>query len=214
MKQYFYAVIFVLLLFFNSTLQARERTEKTLIDPKISNSTRNLSLTQNRDMALGFTLDLLPIAMSAMSEEFGMTGQIWVGIEPIRLRLVGGSFSLPNWIAAQNGFEDKSTTVGAVIVDYVFGSHFDEWWIGTGFEYWQNTIGHEKAPGQQAEWSNVVWTIGGGYIWRVYGNFYIEPWVAGHVTMNSPDVTLAGKTYDPFPIMGEISLKIGWFIDI
>lgn len=167
-----------------------------------------------RTLALGFTVDVLPIVLSASAGDVGMSGQVWIGVDHLRLRLVGATFSQPGWLSAKDGFRDRDTAVMAVIVDYVFGDHFDRWWVGTGFELWYNSIGHEDAAGQRAAWSNVVWTAGGGYIWRVVGNFYVEPWIAGHVIMNDPDVILAGKAYTSLPVMGEISLKIGWFLDL
>ena len=170
--------------------------------------------TSSRKLALGFTLDLLPTVLSATAGEFGMSGQIWVGIDHLRLRLVGAKISQPDWLAAKNGFRNRDTAVEALIFDYVFGDHFDKWWIGTGFELWQNSIEHKNADGLRAYWTNLVWTLGVGYIWRVVGNFYIEPWAAVHVVMNDPDVRLAEKTYNPFPVMGEVSLKIGWFLNL
>ncbi len=167
-----------------------------------------------RALALGFTLDLLPTVLSATDSRFGMSGQVWVGIDAVRLRLVGARMHMPDWLAANNGFRNQRTTVAAGIVDYCFGKHFDEWWIGTGFELWLNEVDHRDAAGRTADWENIVWTVGGGYIWRFWNNLYIEPWAAAHVMLNRPEIALAGKTYDVFPVTGEVSLKIGWFLDL
>ena len=167
-----------------------------------------------RRLALGFAIDLLPTVLSATAGQFGMSGQIWVGIDHVRLRLVGAQIADPNWLAADQGFRDRESTVLAFLVDYVFGPHFDRWWVGTGFELWENSIVNVNAPGEQANWSNVVWTLGGGYIFRFRRNFYVEPWAAGHVVMNDPDVTLGGQTYHSTRVLAEVSLKLGWFLDL
>lgn len=202
--------------------EARESSESGVIEPERGEvepgrgedeSALAPLPTSSRKLALGFTLDLLPTVLSATAGEFGMSGQIWMGIDHLRLRLVGAKISQPDWLAAKNGFRNRDTVVGALIFDYVFGDHFDKWWVGTGFEFWQNSIEHKNADGR-AYWTNLVWTLGAGYIWRVVGNFYIEPWAAVHVVMNDPDVSLADKSYNPFPVMGEVSLKIGWFFDL
>lgn len=173
-----------------------------------------LSAKPARKMALGLTVDALPIILSATRGEVGMSGQAWMAVEHVRFRLVGAKLSQPNWLAAKDGFRDQDTTVAAVICDYVFGDHFDEFWVGTGFELWSNSIGHGAAPGERASWTNVVWTAGGGYIWRVIGNFYLEPWVAVHVTANEPKISLAGQTHHPVPVAAEASLKMGWFLEL
>jgi hypothetical protein len=165
-------------------------------------------------LALGLTVDLLPIALSATAGEFGMSSQVWLGVDHLRFRLVGARLSQPNWLAAKDGFRNQRTTVGALIFDYVFGDHFDKWWVGTGIEVWRSSIGHEDAEQQRASWTNAVGTVGAGYIWPVFGNFYIEPWGAAHVVLNDPPIRLKGKTYEPLPVMGEVSLKVGWFLDL
>lgn len=167
-----------------------------------------------RRLALGFAIDLLPTVLSATAGQFGMGGQIWVGIDHVRLRLVGAQIADPNWLAADQGFRDRESTVLAFIVDYVFGPHFDRWWVGTGFELWENSIANVNAPGQRATWSEVVWTAGGGYIFRFRHNFYVEPWAAGHVVMNDTSVSLGGQTYQPVRVLAEVSLKLGWFLDL
>src|SRR6476620_8963331 len=156
--------------------------------------------------AIGFTIDLLPILLSASVGELGLSGQIWLGFDHIRVRLVGAHMALPDWVGAKDGFQDQKLSSAAAIVDYVFGDHFDHWWGGGGFEYWHSSIGHEDVPGRRVSWDSVVATVGGGYIWRALANddvsFYVEPWAAGHlrVTPASPD--LDGYTYTPSRVNG------------
>jgi hypothetical protein len=86
-------------------------------------------------------------------------------------------------------------------------------WVGAGFEYWVRSIEHRDASGS-VEWSNSVATLGGGYIWRFAGNFYLDPWLGLHFTLDAESVSLAGATYDPTPILSSASVKVGWFADL
>jgi len=124
-------------------------------------------------MTLGFTTDLLPIVVSATEDEFGKSGQVWLGVESLRLRLVGADIFMPDGISANNGFTNRRITTYAFIVDKCFGEHYDGWWVGSGFELWMNEMEHEDAPGENVEWNNVAWTLGGGYTWRFWNDFFL-----------------------------------------
>ena len=165
-----------------------------------------------RRLALGFNVDFLPVVMSAASKEFGMAGQVWVGIDHLRLRMVGARTFMPKFMLSE-GFEKQDTTVLAFLVDYCFGDHFDSWWIGTGFELWFNEISHEGTR-DTAAWTSGVWTLGGGYIWRFWRNVFLDPWIAMHVPLNNKEVTIGEWSYTPWPVSAEISLKIGVFFDL
>ena len=107
-----------------------------------------------------------------------------------------------------------ATDVGAAIVDYVFGDHFRGAWLGTGFEFWHSSMGHADHPGQRVQWNSGVFTVGGGYIFPIAGNFYIEPWAAGHLVVNDPNPRLGEAEYRPMRLSGEVSLKVGVFFDL
>jgi len=162
--------------------------------------------------AVGLTIDLLPTVMSAFAGELGGGAQIWYGHRHLKARLVGAHIAFVDAFAG-DGFHDKRTDVGALIVDYVTGDHFDGWWVGAGAEYWANSAASD-AGGARGDWSNVVATAGGGYIWRVWGNFFVEPWGAGHVLLTGVDETVAGARHEDQRITGEVSLKLGAFVDL
>lgn len=210
--------LFALMAILNAPIAASAQEvadhDKGLADTGAGAPQRGSAAEGKLALALGFTMDALPIILSATEGQVGASGQVWIGIDQLRMRLVGARFRQPDWLASKKGFQDLDTAVVAAIFDYVSGDHFDEWWVGTGFELWQNSIAHEDAGPQRAVWSNLVWTLGGGYIWRVAGNFYVEPWVAFHVLMNRPDVVLADQHYDTLPLMAEFSLKLGWFFEL
>jgi hypothetical protein len=164
--------------------------------------------------AIGLTVDLLPIALSASAGQLGASGQVWAGLTHARLRLVAARIAFPDWLAGKDGFEQQRTSVGAVLVDYVFGDHFDKWWLGSGFEYWHSSIGHRDFADARTSWNTPVWTLGGGYIAPIVGNFCIEPWAAGHVAVTDASPSIGGQTYRPQRVNGEVSLKLGVFFDL
>jgi hypothetical protein len=162
-------------------------------------------------MALGFMLDLLPTVLSAANGKFGYAPQVWLGIGRVRVRFVGSHLEPPDVFAfAPTGFRNPTTTAFAAIFDYTFGRRFDGAWLGSGFEIWESTIEHDDVSGK-ATWTSTVFTLGGGYIWRFAGDFFLDPWVGAHVALNPQTVTLGGFEYTPFPLQGEVSLKVGWF---
>ena len=167
-----------------------------------------------RLMAVGFAIDLLATALSAANGKLGYAPQVWLGIGHARIRFVGAHLQPPDAIAfAPDGFRRPTTTVLATIIDYTFGPRFDGWWIGSGVEAWQSSIQHEAAPGT-ARWNSTVFTLGGGHIWRVAGDFFLDAWVGAHAVLNPQTVTLGRFDYKPFPLQGEGSLKVGWFLPI
>ena len=103
--------------------------------------------------------------------------------------------------------------IGALIADYVFGDNMTGFWIGSGVEMWMNEIGH-KDTSEKARWTNGVLTVGGGHIWKLAGNLYINPWAGAHFIMNNHSVHLAGKSYTPTGISASVSVKIGYYFDI
>lgn len=88
----------------------------------------------SRGLVLGYTVDLLPIVMTAVSGRMGFSFQTWMGVEHVRLRLVGAQMRMPDALVENSAFEQHDLTVGAMILDYVFRDDFAGWWIGSGFE--------------------------------------------------------------------------------
>jgi hypothetical protein len=167
-----------------------------------------------RPMALGFNLDLAPTVISAANGELGYAPQVWLGIGHVRIRLVGAHLEPPDALAfAPDAFRHPTITALAAIFDYTFGSRFDGPWIGSGFELWNQSIEHDGVVGT-ARWSSTVFTLGGGYIWRFAGDFFLDPWAAAHAVLDPQTVSVGEFDYDPTPIQAEVSLKVGWFTPI
>jgi len=164
-------------------------------------------------MALGVQLDLFPTVVSAVNRAFGLAPQVWLGIGRVRVRIVGAYLQPPDALAFQDGFVNPTTAAFALVLDYTFGEHFDGFWIGPGFEVWQRSIQHEGVAGT-ARWSSLVATIGGGYIFRFRHNFFLDLWAGVHWVVNEHSVDVGGYVYDPFPLLAEASVKVGWFVDL
>ena len=112
---------------------------------------------------------------------------------------------------ADGGFTIDDVAAG--IVDLFFARDFSGPWIGAGLEYWWNTIGSPAGP-DTASWSSGVATLGGGFVWKLRGNLYLNPWAAGHLLLSRPEVTLYGATWKPGALTGEVSLKVGWYTSL
>lgn len=177
-------------------------------------SSEDACAPSNPRIALGFNLDLLPTVASAVNGKLGYAPQIWVSLERVRIRLVGAHLEPPDaFAAAPSGFHSPTLTAFAAVIDYTFGERLDGFWIGSGFEQWQSSIEHDGVAAP-VYWQSTVFTLGGGYIWRVAGDFYIDPWIGAHGILNPRSVSVDAYEFRPLPVQAEASLKIGWFFEL
>jgi hypothetical protein len=171
--------------------------------------TINIALGQNiksvpaSSAAFGLELDALPYISG------GYYGSVWYGFDHFRIRGVVTKTSVPEFILPED-YKNNRLKVFAFIVDYFPQLEFQGWWIGSGIEKWNATIEHEDesvAP----SYSNTVFTIGGGYVWKFHKNFYLNPWGAAHVIITgAKEVAVGVHIYKPAVFTGEVSLKVGW----
>jgi hypothetical protein len=151
----------------------------------------------------GVELDVLPYATG------GYYGSFWVGHDRLRVRPVIARTTLPDFMV-DDGFENADIDAYALIVDYFFHEGFEGFWVGGGVEHWQNSI-ENATSGGKATWSNTIATVGGGYVWRLKGGFYINPWAAGHLVVGGPtQVPVGDAVYQPSRFSPEVSVKLGW----
>jgi hypothetical protein len=163
-------------------------------------------------LSIGFELDALPFVFSAIEGRPGGAANVWAGSDRIRLRAVAAHIAFPPGLTP-SGFENRELTVAAGIVDCFLRPGFEGPWVGGGLEYWWNTIGTPAGP-ETASWNSWVATVGGGFVWKIWGNLYVNPWAAGHLLLSRPTVTLAGETWKPPPVSAEISVKLGWYFSL
>lgn len=158
---------------------------------------------ETKKTTVGFELDALPYLSG------GWYGSAWVGRDRVRIRPVVASTELPSFLV-EEGFSDAKVEAYALIVDWFFRDDFRGFWVGAGAEYWKSSVTNETNGGT-ADWNNTVATVGGGYVWKIAGNFYVNPWVAGHLIVGGPtSVPAGGATYNPKRFSPEASVKLGW----
>ncbi|MBA4056575.1 MAG: hypothetical protein C0490_17805, partial [Marivirga sp.] len=109
-----------------------------------------------------------------------------------------------------DGFTNNKIQAYTGIVDYFFKPKFERWWVGGGLEYWKGSI-QTGAKLSSAKYSNTIITVGTGYVWKFYKNFYLNPWAAIHVRVAGDDsIMVDGEEFKPSALTPEVSLKIGW----
>lgn len=158
---------------------------------------------------IGVAIDLLPPIMSATTGNFGYSAQLWYGYKKYRVRGVIAGFTMPDKLMGNDDYTDLETTATALIFDYFLKNNFKGWWFGTGVEMWNNTI-TSKIDNHAYDFKDYVATAGSGYIFKVYKNFYVEPWGAMHYVINDEIVTVGVTEYKTKKFQGEVSFKVGW----
>ena len=156
-----------------------------------------------RPVTIGAELDILPFATG------GWYGSVWAGGRGTRLRAVASRVNVPAF-AIPEGFQNHTITSVAALCDMFPGGTFEGWWVGGGLEYWSGSIA-ESVSGLEGQYHSYLVTLGTGYVWKVVGNFYLNPWGALHVIVaGSKEVSVGSATFSPKTLTGEISLKLGW----
>ena len=121
-----------------------------------------------KDLTIGFEADALPYITG------GYYGSVWAGHNHVRYRAIISRINIPGFII-KSGFENNRIDAYAALADYFFKPALKGWWIGGGVEYWKGEI-QTNAKIQTARYDNGIFTLGTGYIWRFYKNFYLNPW--------------------------------------
>ncbi len=150
----------------------------------------------------GAELDALPF----LTGGYYLSG--FVGEGAYRVRAVGAKVNIPEFTVKQ-GFEDNVLKAYALILDYFPQGRVEGVWWGGGVEYWDSSIA-SKGEGAVTNYENYVVTMGGGYVWRISQNVYLNPWGALHgIVAGDSSVEVGSRKFRPQPISGEVSLKIG-----
>lgn len=198
--------LFAILFSLATTISGQSDSNETKFQKKIQNSAiDSLKIKQT----VGVAIDLLPPILSATTGDFGYSAQLWYGYKKFRVRGVIAGFTTPDKIMGNDDFTHLKTTATALIFDYFLKNNFKGWWFGTGIEKWDNTI-TSKLNDQDYGFKNYVSTAGTGYIFKVYKNFYVEPWGAIHYVMDNNKISVENTEYKTKKIQGELSCKIGW----
>ncbi len=188
------AVLILTLAFSQTSLNAQEQTKG------------------DSGVAIGYSADLFPTIISAVDNKAGFAFQTWAGVDNVKIRAIGAHLYQPE-SSYSSSFEEYETNVTAVIIDRMFSDNFTGFWIGGGIELWNNSIRH-KDTGVVREWSDNVLTLGGGYVWKLTDNLYVNPWAAVHYRINDTDVEIAGDSLSRRRVIASGSIKIGYFFNL
>ena len=190
MEKIKYSLIILLLMIFSINIYSQK-------DSTISKKNSNLTV--------GFEIDALPYITG------GYYFSAWLGIKNIqqRIRPVYAKANIPDFMYDSDAFDRNTIVVYAIVVDYFFKPNFEKFWIGTGIEYWDGEI--EDKFSETAKYSNWIFTLGGGYVWKFWNNLYINPWIAGHLRIAGDEEVPVGSYIYLTPIFTpEVSIKLGW----
>lgn len=198
--------VFVVMMAMAATISAQSGAlDKTSYKSNLKSQTDSLKTKQT----VGVAIDLLPPIMSATTGNFGYSAQLWYGYKKFRVRGVIAGFTMPDKLMGNDDFINLETTATALIFDYFLKNNFRGWWFGAGVEMWDNTI-TSKIDNHNYGFTDYVATAGSGYIFKVYKNFYVEPWGAVHYVLNNENVTVGATEYKTKKFQGEVSIKVGW----
>ena len=156
---------------------------------------------------IGVELDAFPYLTG------GWYGSLWIGYRQIRLRGVLAE-SYPGSIVTDEGFRDLRIRAAAALVDWFpFNAPgtYEGVWFGAGVEWWRNRVTNE-ANNRAGTFNSTMATLGGGYVWKFYQHFYVNPWAAAHVQATGGNATIAGSEYQAPSILPEVSVKLGWHL--
>lgn len=154
---------------------------------------------------IGVEVDLLPFA----------TGGNYIGAfvseNGFKYRFIRAESSMPDFML-EDGIDSVDLEVYAFIVDYYFDkTNYAGPWIGVGLEYWKNSI-DEKNGVENVSLKQNIFTIGGGYLFKISQNLYINPWAAIHVDIDSNDYKMIGNTkYEIKDVVPEFSVKLTYY---
>lgn len=167
----------------------------------------NAQTKENKStLSIGAEVDVLPYITG------GYYGSVWASKKHFRYRAVITNVTTPEFML-KDGFGNNKMMVYAALVDYFFKPVPEKWWIGSGFEYWDAEIQTSQKL-SKAKYNNTMFTLGGGYVWKFYKNFYLNPWAAAHVRIaGDKSVMVDGEKFEPSLFIPEASLKIGWYFN-
>ena len=164
----------------------------------------SIDIEKKSKITIGFEIDALPYLTG------GYYGSVWLGLNQprIRLRPVIAQASVPAFML-EDEIEANTLLVYAFVADYFFKPDYKGFWVGTGMEFWDGEV--ENISSDTAAYEQLVFTVGGGYVWKFWGNLYFNPWVAGHLRVSGDSEVLVGNyLFEPPVFTPEASLKIGW----
>ncbi|MCY1633792.1 hypothetical protein [Marinifilum sp. D737] len=153
---------------------------------------------------IGTELDLFPYVSN------GYYASAWLGLDDqqVRFRSILAKSDLPDFML-DDEFNRNTLKAYAVVVDYFFKPNYKGVWLGSGFEYWDGEL--EDQLKNKSGYHAWVYTLGAGYVMKIWDNLYVNPWIAGHLRIaGSKEVRVGNELYKPDRFTPEISIKLGY----
>lgn len=138
----------------------------------------------------------------------GYHASLFYGYEHWRARAVIVGATLD--IGLSNGFEKNKVKIGALIFDYFFNRDWRGWFLSSGFEYLSGNISNKNVTGS-VDYQAYLFTAGGGYAWKFWGNLYIAPHISFTLRMaGDKSVQLLSYAQDIPVFQPMAGLRVGW----
>lgn len=153
---------------------------------------------------IGTELDLFPYVSN------GYYVSAWFGLDNknLRIRSILTKSQFPDFML-DDEFNRNTIKAYAAVIDIFLKSGYEGFWFGSGFEYWDGEI--EDLLKNKSGYHAWVYTLGAGYVWKVWNNLYLNPWIAGHLRIaGDKNVLVGNELYQSNRFTPEISLKIGF----
>lgn len=113
------------------------------------------------------------------------------------------------------GFENLRYKTFGVQFSYFPIPHsleLDRLWFGLGMEKWSSKI-QQSTTKAEAVFNNYLISVSVGYLLFVYGNWYVNPYLSGHLrAFGDKSVYVGGYLYNVQKFTPEISIKIGYHL--
>ena len=153
---------------------------------------------------MGIEFDLYPF----------VTGGNYVGVyaaqNGFKYRVIRAESNMPDFMLQKN-IENVNLEVYAFIIDYYFDkTDYKGLWFGIGGECWNNKVDEENGA-KDVNFSQNIFTFGGGYLFELTDRIFINPWAAIHVNMgNEREKTIGNTSYEIKKVIPEASIKLGY----
>lgn len=159
--------------------------------------------SEPKSRTVGLEADALPFATG------GHNGSIWYGQDKFRLRGHIAKINTPG-IFLRDGFEKDSLSVYGLNIEYFVEDNFEGFWIGSGIQYWEGSVGH-IAETARGKYEYIRMPIVGGYVWKFFPNLYLNCWGGFYLFVQGDKEILVGNRTafidDAVPI---VSVAVGW----
>lgn len=144
----------------------------------------------------------------------GYDFSVWTSYYLFKLNL-NWSLKYPADFVSAAGFENlryKSFGAEAQYFPIAEDIRLDKLWFGFGGEFWSGKV-QNSATKAEGVFNNFLFKFSVGYVVFVYKNFYLNPFLSGHLRIYGDKTTyIGGYLYNAQSFTPEISVRIGYHL--